>query len=65
MHARSLGKPFKETLNELLRTGLLAARSRTATKRFRIKPFKMGYRPELNDDDVESLLERMEGAFHR
>jgi hypothetical protein len=64
-HARSLGKPFKEALNELLRTGLLAAESRPAAKRFRIKPFHMGYRPEWNYDDVESLLERLEGPLHR
>ena len=56
-HARSFGKPFKETLNELLRTGLLAAESRPARRTFRIKPFHMGYRPELNYDDAEALLE--------
>lgn len=65
MHARAVGKPFKETLNELLRTGLLATHSRTAPKTFRIKPFRMGYRPEFNYDDVELLIERMEGPFHR
>jgi hypothetical protein len=64
-HARSLGRPFRETLNELLRTGLLAAEARPAGKRFRIKPFHMGYRPELNYDDVESLIEYLEGPLHR
>jgi hypothetical protein len=64
-HARSTGKPFKEALNELLRTGLLARESRPAQKRFRIKPFHMGYRRELNYDDVESLLEYLEGPLHR
>jgi hypothetical protein len=63
--ARSLGKPFKETLNELLRTGLLAAESRPARRRFRLKPCHMGYRPELNYDDVESLMEYLEGPLHR
>jgi hypothetical protein len=64
-HARSLGKPFKEALNELLRTGLLAAESRPVRRRFRIKPFHMGYRPELNYNDVESLVEYLEGPLHR
>lgn len=64
-HARSSGKPFKEALNELLRSGLLAAGSRPVKGRFRVKPFHMGYRPELNYDDVESLLEYLEGPLHR
>ena len=34
-------------------------------KLFRIQPFHMGYRPELNYDDVESLLEYLEGPLHR
>ena len=63
--ARSLGKPFRETLNELLRAGLLSAESPAARTRFRIKPFHMGYRPELNYDDVESLIEYLEGPLHR
>jgi hypothetical protein len=64
-HARSLGKPFKEALNELLRTGLIAVESRPARGRFRVKPSPMGYRPELNYDDVESVLEYLEGPLHR
>jgi hypothetical protein len=64
-HARSSGKPFKETLNELLRTGLLAAGTRPAKGKFHVTPFRMGYRPELNYDDVESLIEYLEGPLHR
>jgi hypothetical protein len=64
-HARSRGKPFKEALNELLRAGLVAAESRPAKGRFHIKAFRMGYRPELNYDDVESLVEYLEGSLHR
>ena len=64
-HARSLGQPFKEALNELLRTTLLAAESRPARRRFRIRLHHTGYGPELNYDDAESLLECLEGPLHR
>jgi len=64
-HARSVGKPFKEALNELLRTGLLAVEARPAKGKFRVKPVAMGYRPELDYDNVEGLLEYLEGPAHR
>jgi len=63
--ARALGKPFRETLNELLRTGLLAVELNPAKRKFRVKPFRMGYRPELNHDDMESLIDYLEGPLHR
>lgn len=64
-HARARGQSFKDALNELVRTGLLAAGSRPAKGKFHVKPFHMGYRPELNYDDVESLVEYLEGSLHR
>ena len=64
-HARSHGKSFKDALNELVRTGLVASETRPSKKKFHIKPFRMGYRPELNYDDVESLIEYLEGPLHR
>jgi len=64
-HARLLGKSFKDALNELVRTGLVAAESPPAKSKSRVKPFHMGYRPELNYDDVESLIEYLEGPLHR
>jgi len=59
------GTSFRETLNELLRAALLNAQASQRRTRFRIKPAHMGYRPALNYDDVESLLEFGEGDQHR
>jgi hypothetical protein len=63
--SRSRGTSFRETLNELLRLGLLASETRPKRGRFRVKPTHMGYRPGLNYDSVESLLEYGEGDSHR
>jgi hypothetical protein len=59
------GTSFRETLNELLRAALLNAQASPRRTRFRIKPAHMGYRPGLNYDSVESLLEVGEGDQHR
>jgi hypothetical protein len=62
--SRSRGASFRDTLNDLLRMALSLeneARDRT----LKIKPVHMGYRPGLNYDIVESLLECGEGDQHR
>jgi len=63
--SRSRGTSFRETINELLRSALV--RGSTAPKRsgFRLRATHMGLRPNLNYDDVESLLEYAEGEQHR
>ena len=63
--SRARGTSFRETLNELLRLALLAAEGKPRRRGFRVKPTHMGYRPGLNYDDVESLLEYAEGENHR
>jgi len=63
--SRSRGTSFRATLNDLLRTALLRAAERPNRGEFRVNPTLMGYRPELNYDDVESLLEYAEGENHR
>jgi hypothetical protein len=62
--SRSLGKPFRETLNDLLRTGLSAQQRLPDRRSFRVKPQPMGLRPGLSYDDVEALIEYGEGALH-
>jgi len=52
--SRARDVSFRETLNDLLRLALSAAAVR---RDFRVKAQHMGYRPGLNYDDVESLLE--------
>ena len=58
------GASFRDTLNDLLRVALLSAENvprRTLT----IKPVHMGYKPGLDYDSVEPLLEFAEGEHHR
>jgi len=59
------GKPFRQTLNELLRSALLKANDQRDRGGFRVEPTHMGYRAGLNYDDVEGLLELSEGDQHR
>lgn len=63
--SKKRGIPFREALNELVRTGLLAEVAPKPSKPFRIKPFHMGVIPGLNYDDIEGLLEYGEGPYHR
>jgi Arc/MetJ family transcription regulator len=59
------GASFKETLNDLLRTALLNVNDKPKKRRLRIKPWKGGYKPGLNYDSIEALLEYGEGPWHR
>ncbi len=63
--SRARGASFRETLNDLLRRALAPEKPRPVRRRFRIKPSHMGYRPGLNYDNIESLLEYGEGEHHR
>ena len=63
--SRARGTPFRETLNELLRLALATEKSRPVRSGFRVRPSHMGYRPGLNYDSVESLIEYGEGEAHR
>lgn len=63
--SRARGTSFRQTLNDLVRIGLLQAGSLPQRTGFQVKPTNMGYRPGLNYDDVESLIEYAEGDAHR
>jgi hypothetical protein len=62
--SRTRGVSFREALNELLRTALIETPARSEEP-FKIEPLDLGYRPELNYDSTEALLEYGEGQFHR
>jgi hypothetical protein len=62
--SRARGVSFREAVNELLRLALLE-KPVASVPRFRVKPMHMGFRPELNYDDTEALLEYAEGPYHR
>lgn len=63
--SQARGASFRDTLNNLLRTALLTADLRKQRRTLRIKPADMGYRPGLNYDNIESLIEYGEGELHR
>jgi hypothetical protein len=61
---RRSGDSFKETVNRLLRLGLLASRE-PGKKKFRVVPRALGLPRGTNYDNVEELIESLEGAAHR
>lgn len=61
---RSSGKSLKETVNHLLRLGLMSAKHPNR-KKFVVTPRPMGLPPGLSYDNVEELLERLEGVTHK
>ena len=63
--SRARGTSFRQTLNDLIRIGLLQTGSTQLRSNFEVKPSNMGYRPGLNYDDVESLIEYAEGDAHK
>jgi hypothetical protein len=63
--SRARGTSFRDTLNDLLRNALLNLQNEPKRRSLVIKPVQMGYKPGLNYDDVEGLLEYAEGDQHR
>jgi hypothetical protein len=61
---RQSGKSLKETVNHLLRLGLMASRQRVS-KRFVVTPRPLGLPPGLSYDNVEELIEALEGPTHK
>jgi hypothetical protein len=59
------GIPFRQALNDLVRTGLRAESTAKPRPAFRIEPKHMGVRPGLSYDNIEALLEIGEGEGHR
>lgn len=59
------GKSFKEVVNEFLRRGLNARSELQAKKPFRVKARALGLRPGLSYDNVDHLLEVIEGPLQR
>jgi hypothetical protein len=63
--SRRAGKPFKEIVNDTLRSGL-ATRRAGPRQPFKITARDMGgLRPGLSLNDVSGLVEQVEGPLHR
>lgn len=54
---------FKQAVNHFLRLGLMASKPRR--KPFVVKPWNLGPPPGLSFDNVEELLEALEGPERR
>jgi plasmid stability protein len=62
--ARKNGRSFKETVNQVLRLGLNARRE-VPIKPFKVRARPLGARPDLNFDNIEELLDQIEGPMRR
>lgn len=63
---RKRGVSFKDVVNQTLRWGL--ERQQVAPRgapKFTVEARDMGLRPGLNYDNIEELLEQLEGPTHR
>ena len=65
LESRSSGTSFRDTLNGLVRLGLLSSQQAAAEPKLAIQPFHLGYKPGVNYDDIGGLLELAEGEHHR
>jgi hypothetical protein len=64
--ARRTGLSFKETINTMLRIGLAAKRGRLPRPSFKVKPLPLEPRDSnMNFDNVEDLLDQVEGPLRR
>ena len=61
--ARKSGEPFKQVVNRFLRAGLTTKPA--ASKPFVVKPMNLQPPPGLNYDNVEELLDQLEGPYRR
>lgn len=62
---RRTGKPLKQTVNQLLRSGLQQAVAPAKPRTFRVKSRKIGLPKEWTSGSVAELLEMLEGPAHR
>jgi hypothetical protein len=57
---------FRQTLNDLLRTAFASRHIQQQQRpKFSVRPFDMGFRQDLNYDDIGGLIEYLEGPYHR
>jgi hypothetical protein len=62
---RRTGRTFKDTVNETLRIGLTAQKDAKPTKPFEIHARDLHARPGINFDNIEELLDQIEGPWRR
>jgi len=65
LEMRRSGKSFRETVNEFLRLGLHARQEMKATRRFVVRPKPLGPPSGLSYDNIEELLDWLDGPGRR
>ena len=63
--ARKSGRSFKETVNQMLRLGLHTREKPATIEPFKVDARPMGQRPGFNFDDIEGLLDELDGPLRR
>jgi hypothetical protein len=64
--SRRTGRPFRDIVNETLRSGLASRRVTASRRAFRITARDLGHlTPGLSLDNVAGLIEQVEGPLHR
>lgn len=54
--------PFKTIVNDALRRGLNGDKARSAKKRFKVIPHSIGLRTDLNFNNIEEVLDILDGV---
>jgi hypothetical protein len=62
---RETGKSFKETVNEVLRDGLVFQASVKSRKRIKLSSFPLEPLPGVKFDKISALIEQVEGPCYR
>ncbi len=63
--SRKRGLSFKQTINEVIRTGLASSKGDPTQKAFRVEAKRMGTMPGVNYDSVSGLLDLLDGEGRR
>lgn len=61
---RRSGSSFKETVNRFLRLGLMASKHRHQ-KPFTVQPRNLSLPAGTSYDNIEELIEKLEGPYHK
>jgi hypothetical protein len=63
--SRRSGKPFKQIVNDCLRLGMNVRAKGASAPPFKVKARPLGLRPGLSYDNIEELLDQIEGPYHK
>ena len=63
--AERLRTPFRQVVNEALRSGLQTVGQSPKTRPYQTRPRKLGLTAGVNLDNIQELLAQIEGEDHR